>query len=224
MAHRAANPAVAQKAEPRPVAAQKTPSQQSAPRGDTTKLAALWSSRRAMSCQLTMHVQQGASKGRVIGSIAWANPSEQDPVGQVSADLQGAMDGQRCLFRLRSVKNALLMETWHPQTQLSKMQQLPSSMVPAQIAGLRELEVPMVQSFLASACPTLFHVPAGQKAMWTLRQASPSRVAWDGPAGATQLLVLDARGSLPKQRVLEFSDASGPKVRWTIDLDCKSAG
>lgn len=171
-----------------------------------------------------MQIEQGAVQGRLSGSVAWVSPSAQDAIGLVSADLSGAVDNERCLFRLRSAQNALLMETWQPKVQLSRMQQLPSSMVPAKIAGLRQLEVPMVQGLLAEGCPTQLRVPAGQKAMWTLREASASRVVWEGPGGASQQLSFDPTSFQPKQRVLTFADAQGMKVRWTIDLDCKSAG
>lgn len=116
------------------------------------------------------------------------------------------------------------METWQPKVQLSGMQQMPSSMIPAKIASLRQLEVPMVQELLATGCPTQVQVPAAQKAMWTLKEASGRQVAWQGPQGASQRLKLDPTGTLPTQRVIEFMDATGAKVRWSIDLDCKGAG
>lgn len=220
LAHRAAKPAQARKALP----ASGKSLGSAKPRGNTKKLSALWSNRRAMSCHFQMAVEQGAAKGQVKGKIAWVNPSEQAPLGQISAELVGSLDGKRCSFRVRSVKDALLLERWQPSTQLSQMEQLPSSGIPSQLAPLRQLELPMVQSFLASGCASVFQVPPGQKAMWSLREAGAQRVVWEGPAGASQFLLLDASGTLPKQRGVEFLDSSGAKVRWNLDFDCKSAG
>lgn len=224
LAHRAAKPSPAQKTVARPSAPQNSEKTSAQAREKGSRLSALWSKRRALSCELSMKVQQGTQQGRVQGSIAWVNPSPQDPVGLIATELSGELGGQRCSHRLRSAKDALLMEVWQPKLQLSSMQQLPSAMVPAKISAMRELEVPMVQSLLAQGCGGVFQVPAGQKAMWTLREAGKGRMAWQGPGGASQLLLLDAAGTLPKQRVLEFMDNAGAKVRWTIDLNCKSAG
>lgn len=217
MAPRAASPAPARKAVP-------SPAKNAVSRAASIKLASLWASRAALSCSVDMKIDQGATKGRLTGSIAWVGPSTQEPSGLISAQLSGMVGQDRCLVSLRSANNALLLETWQPKVQLSGMQQMPSSMVPGKIAGLRQLEVPMVQTLLATGCPTQLKMPGAQKAMWTLAQASTQRLAWEGPPGASQLLVLDSTGTLPVQRVVEFVDAEGAKVRWSIDLVCKSAG
>lgn len=225
LAHRAAKAAPTRKAVPRAEKAEQRPqSAKPVARADIAKLAALWSNRRAISCEILMKIDQGGAQGRVVADIAWVNPSTQDPAGLISAKLSGQMLDQKCSYRLRSAKDALLMEAWQPQVRLSSMQQLPSSMVPEKIQSLRQLEVPMVQALILGGCASLFKLPGAQKAMWTLQQASQDRVAWQGPGGASQLLVLDATGMLPKQRILEFADPSGAKVRWTMDLDCQSAG
>lgn len=217
MAPREVEPAPARKAVP-------SPEKKAVSRAETLKLAALWANRTALSCGVDMKIEQGATKGHLTGSIAWVGPSTQVPSGLISAQISGMVGQNRCLVSLRSANDALLVETWQPKVQLSGMQQMPSSMVPGKIAGLRQLEVPMVQALLSAACPTQLKVPGAQKAMWTLKGVSKQRLAWEGPLGASQLLVLDPTGTLPAQRVVEFTDTEGAKVRWSIDLDCKSAG
>lgn len=224
LAQRSASPVPTRQALPRTQAKIGKPSTKSSPPADISKLQQLWATRRVLSCQVKMSIEQGEAQGELSGSIAWVSPSPQEPSGLIMAQLSGAVGGESCRLGLRSAKDALLVESWQPTVKLSGMQQLPSAMTPTHIEGLRQLETPMVQTLLATGCPTRISVPAGQKAMWTLLEASKRTLRWQGLSQASQVLTLDESGTLPKKRVLEFFDARGLKVRWSIELNCKSAG
>lgn len=185
-------------------------------------LTSQWSQRRALSCKVQLKVIQGAeqnSEGKIAGRIAWSR--EPSGAERLRLQLEGTLGTVPCRVRVTSMGEGILLERWNPALQYATTRRHPAQTLP--IASMTQLAVPMVVSALKQGCAPLLSMPPAAS-QWTPGQSlnGPDFVSWSTPQGARQTLWVEPN-KLPKRRELQFKDAQGQPVRWSLSTQCQSS-
>lgn len=203
----------------------KTPARVSA---DASRWEERWAKREMIACKVELKIDQpsravgsqGREQGTFTGRFAWSRV----PKPRLRAHLEGTIGKQRCAFRLRSLPQALLEETWDPQVHYAVTRRYPQTQTSTLLATMNKLDQPALNRILARACAKQLWVPPASQA-WELKKSGASSLEWQAGSDASQTLRADPQTLLPSERELRFKNegAAGAYSTWSWRLECQSA-